>query len=158
MTVVVPTAVRMRNGRDWTGYTPGFAGVGFTATVHLLPKSVSFGDIETREDVAPPQVTGYFERPGRQFTHPAGPWTGTDDRNRAGFDDAAIALPGFAPARGPDRFRRGTHRWEIPWLYRSVDGPGTPRKFLDLNQIFSMTGRSGQMVVSKGGWAAVRTP
>ena len=156
--VIIPFAIRMRNGVDISGYLPGHAGVGFIADVHLLPKSVSFAEIETMEGDAPPITTGWFDRPSKRRKHKAGTWVVTDERNQAGQDKASFDPPGYPPDKGSGRYRFGTHQWIIPYYYQPADGFGVPRPLLTLEQLFVMTGSSGQMVVYKGGWAAVRTP
>lgn len=158
MTVIVPNDVKLKKGRDWTNYKPTYAGVGFTGIINIYPMSVSFADIETKEGEAPPITSGFFDRPTYRKKHPEGNWVGTDDRNKAGPDDAATVPPGYQPVAGSRKFKYGIHAWQIPWFYQSAGGSAAAHKFLVVDQTFVMTGKTGQMTVSKGDWAAVRTP
>jgi len=142
--VIAPSGVSFIRHVGPVLHTNGTASAGFRADNRLLPRGVSYQNIEIREGAFKGKGTGsYANEDGRE--HEVGAWgvgTVANGNQIAGFDTVRSddTLAPFVP---------GTFEWYIPWSYRVLPA-GTEHIFTyithkeDINAL-------GHVTITKGG-------
>lgn len=161
-TVVEPNgAYQVQFGN--TVHTNGTASVGFRGTTYLLPKEVSFENIEINEGTCAGTGTGFWQTSTGQVHPPWPSWASVD----GGSDATGSVVQGPNQTgstywdyvwtnAGTGPWTAGTFVWPIPWEFR-VNG-GTKKAFTTLNHREVLAGPSGRVTISKGGVSVSAMP
>ena len=146
-TVVEPSdayMIKAPNTGVW--HIQGYASVGFKGWAYLLPKEVSFSNIEWREGLCTGTGTGFFAGDTGEV-HPTGSWMDVGSGNstkgcRVQMTDTVESGPHNSP------YSAGTFTWPIPWQYRV--GSGTEETFTTATH-YETIDSTGAMTIEKKG-------
>jgi hypothetical protein len=125
----------------------GEASIGFVADVYLLPKDVSFQNIEIMEGTCESEVTGYFV--GKAHNHLQWKEWGQVDQGNSSKGCQVIGADHVqSPFKGTNAppYSDGTFIWAIPWYFRIE---GNPVEFTTVDQRFTIDD-TGKMTAEKG--------
>ena len=149
MTVVTPTSLTATS-MTARSYGSGEQGAGMDLILALGPDTVSFGNLEWKEESGgPSNVQGYFAGKGG-LDHTANPnWSSV------GSDNTVTDLAEFHG--WPSPWAAGSYTWAIPNKWRT-DGGGAAHDLVTSSQVMTIADDTGASSVSKLGRSTSRTP
>jgi hypothetical protein len=136
-------------------FKKGFLGAFMFVKFHYFPKSVSFGNVQSKEVSGPASnIRGYFEgRKGKFEWHDSkDTFYGIDNNNV----DSATDEAGFWGYPSP--WKKGRYDWVIPNHFKVNSEGGDGKKFIDVKQIHTIEGTDGTAKITKAGAEVERTP
>jgi hypothetical protein len=133
--------------------------VGFSGLTYLLPKDVSFKNLEFREDTARAIGSGFFTALNN-LEHPQSDWFSIGPGNSLtgcplSVPDSVRIGPGPVIRLGPP-YRIGTFHWPIPWQYRLGTGPAVT--FTTAHQHATADANGRATIQKKGAGPVARDP
>jgi hypothetical protein len=153
MSVLEPNAITAKKVRE-IRYRRRRMGAGMELKFHYHPKTVSFGNVDSKEVSGPAtNIRGYFLDHGGNYRHDSGDEFFAINRNNvdSATDEASIY-------NYPSPWIRGGYDWIIPNHFKLRTEAGDGKKFTDVTQAFTIEGNDGTTKVSKGGEEVERTP
>jgi len=127
--------------------------IGIATDFHLLPKDVSFTNVEFKEGPAIGQAEGWFSDKGFEgMPHPEwAMWHTVSDGDREKGSKVDLGDADFAVFYHPDPlpYSDGTFNWPIPWWYTTDDGD-THHELVIMNQTATVNS-DGDATIEKGG-------
>ncbi len=153
MSVLEPNAITARKVSE-IRYRRGRMGAGMTLKFHYHPKTVSFGNVDSKEVSGPAtNVKGYFVDHGGDYSHDSGDTFFAINHNNvdSATDEASIY-------NYPSPWKRGGYDWVIPNHFKLKTEAGDGKKFTDVTQAFTIEGTDGTTRVTKGGEDVERSP
>lgn len=154
MQVLEPSGIQGKKADNMT-FSRGRMGAGMRLRFHYMPKSVSFGNVDSKEVSGPAtNVHGYFEgRAGSFHHHDSGDtFLPIQDNN----EDSVLDSAGFWGYPSP--WRAGGYDWVIPNHFKVRTEGGDGKKFTDVTQAHRIEGTDGSASVTKAGAEAERSP
>jgi hypothetical protein len=132
-----------------------FLGAFMFVKFHYFPKSVSFGNVQSKEVSGPASnIRGYFEgRKGKFEWHDSKDTFYSIDNNNV---DSATDEAGFWGYPSP--WKKGRYDWVIPNHFKVNTEGGDGKKFTDVKQIHTIEGTDGTAKITKAGAEVERTP
>jgi len=154
MSVLEPASIQGRKASDMS-FRRGRLGAGMQLRFHYLPKTVSFGNVDSKEVSGPAtNVQGYFEgRTGPFQHHNSGDAFLAIQNNN---EDSVLDSAGFWGYPSP--WRRGGYDWVIPNHFKVRTEAGDGKKFTEVTQAHSIEGTDGSAKTAKAGAEAERSP
>jgi hypothetical protein len=159
--VIEPTGLLFEKASNFR-HTNGSPDCGYLAQVYVQPDTVSFHNIEIREQNSAATLTGYYDIPAwHGITHqPAGqthsdwltigqPVAGKGSPGVGWQDQIYSGNPGGA-------VRDGTMTFPITWEYHV--GSGAEKAFPSFTQVAHVDGATGTCTMSKDGESKTRVP
>lgn len=129
---------------------------GWMGESYLLPKDVSFTNIQTREGSCTGTGTGWLSVLNNE-PHPAGDWNDVGDGNRAnGCMDESVDEVWSGEIAPQPNYGVGDFNWPIPWQYRV--GAGAPVTFGSTMNHHATSDATGKCVMEKGTVSESRVP
>ena len=134
----------------------GTAGAGMRLRFNYHPKTVSFGNVESKEVSGPAtSIEGYFED---NFTADELKHDSKDEffAIRPNNKDTVVDTAKDIRKRKPFGF--GTYAWVIPNHFKVNTETGDGKKFTKVTQSFVMVDDTGRMRITKAGAEVDRSP
>jgi hypothetical protein len=153
VTVLEPASIQGKKA-DEMSFSRGRLGVGMRLRFNYMPKTVSFGNVDSKEVSGPAtNVHGYFEgRTGPFQQHDSGDtFLPIQDNN----EDSVLDRAGFWGYPSP--WRKGGFDWVIPNHFKVRTEAGDGKKFTDVTQAHRIEGTDGSTKITKAGASADRT-
>lgn len=154
VTVLEPTSIQGKKA-DEMSFSRGRLGVGMRLRFNYMPKTVSFGNVDSKEVSGPAtNVHGYFEgRTGPFQHHDSGDtFLPIQDNN----EDSVLDRAGFWGYPSP--WRKGGFDWVIPNHFKVRTEAGDGKKFTEVTQAHRIEGTDGSAKITKAGADADRIP
>jgi hypothetical protein len=154
MTVIEPNQIEGKKVGE-KKFKKGFLGALMNVKFHYFPKSVSFGNVQSKEVSGPASnIQGYFEgRKGKFEWHDSKDTFYSIDNNNV---DSATDEAGFWGYPSP--WKKGRYDWVIPNHFRVISEGGDGKKFTEVKQIHTIEGTDGTAKITKAGAEVERTP
>jgi hypothetical protein len=153
ISILEPNAIKTKKKREYK-YKRHHMGVGMELFFHYHPKSVSFGNIESKEvSGEASNRQGYFRDDGLTHHHNSGDTFFPVKPDNVNSETDSAAIEGYDPP-----WRKGGFDWIIPNHFKLKSEAGDGKKFTEVTQSFVLEGNDGTTKVSKGGEEAERTP
>lgn len=137
-------------------FPAGTQGAGMTLNFSFHPKTVSFGNVQSKEVSGPAtNITGYYALHGTPHRHNSGDTffdISQDNKWDGGARDTA-SQSGY-----PSPWSAGTFDWIIPNHFKLKSEAGDGKLYYNSTQSFRMIDATGKTIVSKGGEHVERTP
>jgi hypothetical protein len=133
----------------------GRLGAGMRLKFQYFPKTVSFGNVESKEVSGPASnIQGYFAgRTGPFQHHDSGDTFIAINNNN---EDSATDEAGFWGYPSP--WDKGRYDWVVPNHFKVKTEGGDGKKFTEVNQVHTIEGTDGTAKVTKAGAEVERTP
>ena len=140
---------------DEKKYPKGFLGAFMRLRLHYYPKSVSFGNVESKEVSGPASnIQGYFVGRTGPFQHHDSGDTFLAIQNNN--EDSILDKAGFWGS--PKPWKEGRYDWVIPNHFKVKTEGGDGKKFTEVTQAHIIEGTNGAATVTKAGAKVDRTP
>lgn len=156
-TIIAPSGAYLKR-KPGTGlrHTISTWSCGWKGEAYLLPKDVSFTNIQEREGSCNATATGWLVG-WNNFPHPVGSWFDVGDGNitngcKVVNSTDTVYSGALAP---PPAYAVGDFNWPIPWQYRV--GTGDAVTFATLNH-HATSDAAGKCVMEKGTVSESRVP
>jgi hypothetical protein len=151
ITVIAPNgAYLVRTSGTNIQHVNGTCSAGFKGTSYLLPKNVSFINLEIREGTTAAIATGWLAASNGD-THPIGSWLSVTNCNlSSGCQLLATdtVYNQYPPNYGSTMWGNGNFTWNIPWQWHVGTGSATQLTILIHHFVSDATGKG---TISKGG-------
>jgi len=154
LTILEPASIAGKKVDDMT-FSRGRLGAGMRLRFNYMPKTVSFGNVDSKEVSGPAtNVHGYFEGRTGPFQHHDSGDTFLPIQNNN--EDSVLDSAGFWGYPSP--WRKGGYDWVIPNHFKVRSEAGDGKKFTDVTQAHRIEGTDGSAKITKAGANADRTP
>ena len=153
MSVLEPDAIKGKKESELR-YQRGRMGAGMKLKFHYYPKTVSFGNVESKEvSGEASNIRGYFLSHGGNYHHDSGDTFFPINNNNVDSvtDEASIY-------NYPSPWISGGYDWIIPNHFKLRTEAGDGKKFTEVTQAITMEGTDGTSRVTKGREEVERTP
>lgn len=153
LSVLEPNAITTKKIREYT-FSRRRMGAGMELNFIYHPKTVSFGNIESKEVSGPASnQRGYFKNDGLTHFHDSGDTFFPVKNDNVNTETDSASIQGYDPP-----WREGGFDWRISNHFKLKSESGDGKKFTVVTQSFVLAGVDGTTKISKGGEDVERTP